>query len=337
MKALGILPGHTQSYIDHIVPLCQIMGAPLLVTDLAIQQLVERYYPPMEIILAEPEDYNLDPYLEGYDAVYYVDFFRRGNSTFHFRDYVARRNVRSVMSLHGNPDKYWDIYWLEQLTDEDIILAYGPQLTELLRHKGITKQPIVSGNYRLAFYKEHASFFDSKLPFKKEKTTLLYAPTWASEGRKTAHRDYYSSFLDAHASVFDTLARDYQLIVKLHPHLVQFMPTAVEEVMSRYPHIYFLSDFPPIYPILEQIDLYLGDYSSIGYDFLYYDRPLFFLDTHEQTALQRYGKRVTKEELPHLASQAYARKELYDHVYGPEKDLKQLKREIADACRSDPR
>lgn len=333
MNGIGILPGYHLSYIDHVVPLCQIMGIPLLVTDPWIKELIERFYPPMPILLTEPEDYDLDPFLQKFDLFFYVDFFRRASGSFQFQEYLSRRKVRSVMSLHGNPDKYWDMYWLEKLSDEDIVLAYGPQLAQLLEKKCIPKQPVITGNYRLEFYLEHRPFFDSKLPFQKEKTTILYAPTWAAAARKTAHREQYSTFFDVYKKVFDTLSESYQLIVKLHPHLIKMMPDAIEKVVQEYPQIYFLNDFPLIYPLLEQVDLYLGDYSSIGYDFLYYDRPLYFLETKAPTALQEYGCKLRLEDLPLLVEKQYDRPELYRHVFGPRKPLTQLKVEIEDACR----
>ena len=333
-NGIGILPGNNLSYTDHVVPLCQIMGFPLLVTEPWVKQLVERFYPPMKVILAEPEDFDIDPFLKEYDLFVYVDFFRRASGCFQFQEYLSRRRVRSVMSLHGNPDKYWEMYWLEKLGDEDIILAYGPQLMELLQKKRIPKQPVVSGNYRLEFYHEHASFFDSKLPFQKEKKTILYAPTWIAPGRKVASSEY-STFFEVYKRVFETLSAGYQLIVKLHPFMVKMMPGEIERVIEDYPHIEFLNDFPLIYPLLKQVDLYLGDYSSIGYDFLYYDRPLFFLETDMPTALQKCGLKLRLEDLPVLEEkQNMEREKLYHHVFGERKPLEQLKRDIEDACRS---
>src|SRR5262245_31064036 len=136
-KCIGILPDNHQSNVDHLVPLCQLMNIPLLVTDPWIKEIIELYYPPMEIILAQPQDYNLDPYLKGYEVFVYVDFFRKGNGCFQFHDHFTTHKARSVMSLHGNPDKYWEIYWIEQISDEDIILAYGPQLLEMFAYRGV--------------------------------------------------------------------------------------------------------------------------------------------------------------------------------------------------------
>lgn len=327
MNAVGILPGNRQSYIDHLVPLCQILEIPLLVTDTWIKELIEIYYPPMKIIVAQPLDYNLDPFLKGYDTFVYVDFFRRGNGTFQFQEYISRHKAHSIMSLHGNPDKYWQMHWLEQMEDEETVLAYGPQLRDLLKQKGVRKVPLICGNYRLEYYKSQEAFFDSKLPFQKQRTTLLYAPSWTCSGRTTEYRNYYSSFFEVCDKVF-TLSEHFQLIVKLHPHFMQLMPEKIEQIMHCYPHICFLNDFPPIYPLLKIVDLYLGDYSSIGYDFLYFDRPLYFLETDQPTALHNYGERVEKGNLYPFPESKYERCRLYREVFGEEKNINQLRREL---------
>ena len=188
MKGIGILPGARAQYIDHIVPLCHIMGIPLLITHSMIQHLIERYYPPLELIFCDPDDYLLNSVLDEYDLFFYVEFSRCANGSFQFHEYVTQRKARSVISLHGNPDKFWQIYWIERLVDEDIILAYGPQLIELLQKKGVHKRPVITGNYRLEYYKAHQQLFDSQLPFKKEKPIILYAPTWTSKDQKTELR-----------------------------------------------------------------------------------------------------------------------------------------------------
>lgn len=276
MNGIGILAGNRSSFIDHLVPLCAFMDIPILVTDSSIKNLIELYYPAIEVQLAQPDDFILDEALKDYDLFFYVHYYRTGNETFLFDEYFSSKRARSVMSLHGNPDKFLDIYWIEHLADEDIVLAYGPQLLELMKGKGINKQPIVCGNYRLEYYKAHEAFFDATLPFNKEKRTVLYAPTWASENRKIEHRKYFTSFFEVYKELFETIPDDFQLIVKLHPFLPTLMFSEIEKIKEDYPHIRFLDNYPLIYPLLKQVDIYLGDYSSIGYDFLFFRPPALF-------------------------------------------------------------
>lgn len=325
MNGIGILPHNHLSYVDHIVPLCQIMGIPLLVTDSWIKAVIEIYYPPMDIVLAEIEEGSLDPYLEGVDYLLYVDFFRREKG-FAFHQFHSSKPLRSVISLHGNPDKYRTFPWIEQLKREDIVLSYGPQLHELLAERGIEKEIIPCGNYRLAFYKKHEAFFDERLPFKKTGPTLLYAPTWSAHARSETHSPFYSPFFFCCEALFDHLASRFQLLVKLHPHMVKLMGEQVDQVMERYSYIHFLNDLPLIYPLLKHSDLYFGDYSSIGYDFLYFDRPLYFFETDSITPLHSYGRKVKKEELSSWEAkiEPFNRKEGYRHAFGEDLGLEEL-------------
>src|ERR1700722_18764315 len=121
-KGIGILPGYRPHYLDHLVPLCQMMEIPLLVTDPWMGELASLYYPPMEVIVCDSEDFSLDAALEGYNLFFYVEFSKKGHGSFQFHEYVTQKRARSVISLHGNPDKYGDVHWLEKLSDEDIVL-----------------------------------------------------------------------------------------------------------------------------------------------------------------------------------------------------------------------
>ncbi len=336
-NGIGILPGLLEGNIDHLVPLCSMMQIPILVTERVIQETIELYYPEIEVIYAHPEDRLLDDALKGYDLFYYVHFYKTGNQTFFFNEFLTKNKARSVMSLHGNPDKFHDIFWIERLADEDIVLAYGPFLLDLMREKGVEKSPIISGNYRLEYYKAHASFFDARFPFEKEKTTLLYAPTWGALNTDSEQKRYFTSFFDVFEELFETLPSDIQLIVKLHPIHSCLMHAKLEEVKQRYPHIYFLDHYPVIYPLLKQVDIYLGDYSSIGYDFLYFDRPLFFVKVKEKTPLHSCGITIQDEPIYKTikenleASFSEKRKKLYHHVYGESKPLEVLREEIENA------
>lgn len=289
------------------------MELPLLVTHPWVKSLIEFHYPPMELVFADPQDYCLDPYLEGYDTFFYVDFFRLGSGSFRFKEYVAQKKARSVISLHGNPSKFQDIYWLEHLEHEDVVLAYGPQMLDLLREKGIVKKPVICGNYRLEYYLKHKPFFDEHLPFRKKGPIALYAPTWAGK-TYSVFSDDYSPFFEVFPEVVDRFSKEYQLIVKIHPHMRVMMPDEVQRVQESYPKVFFLSDYPPIYPLLSQVDVLLGDHSSIYSDFLYFNRPFVpFLSPHQQKEKEKGS---------------------YRYAYGERKPLECLKEEITHACRS---
>src|SRR5438105_1920604 len=56
-------------------------------------------------------------------------------------------------------------------------------------------------------------------------------------------------------------------------HYYKVMP----EKTSKH-NLLFITDFPLIYPLLAKTDIYLGDVSSIGYDFLFFQKPMFFFN-----------------------------------------------------------
>lgn len=210
---------------------------------------------------------------------------------------------------------------------------------------------ILTGNYRKEYYLTHQEHFDREmrrlLPEKKRGQTLLYAPTWTSRNRKSDWRCDYSCFFQVYPYVLDCIPQEYQVLVKLHPFMEYQYPEEVAEIKQRYlghEQVHFLNDLPPIYPLLEQVDLYLGDYSSIGYDFLSFDRPLFFLSDGKRDLendrgvyLYQAGVVIEPEQLPHLYSiigkqqPNTMRREIYEYAFGPKKGLKELRQEIIEA------
>lgn len=345
MKGIGVLPSKCACHIDHLVPLCQILEIPLLVTDPLVKEIIDLYYPPMEVQIATPPDYCLDDALEGYDFFVYAEHFRKGNGAFHFVEYATRRRARSVYTLHGNSDKWRDIFWIERLLEEDVVLLYGPQMVDYLYEKGAARPVIRCANYRLAYYQKHAPFLDAKLSLPQGKPTILYAPTWASPSRFTEMRFDFSSYFEAHRYLFENVPEKFQLIVKLHPHMSFLAPEMIEEVKKTYPHLWFLEDSPLIYPLLNRIDIYLGDHSSIGYDFLHFNRPLFFLNNRQPTYLHRCGVSIEEKAYPdayeiieeNLATDqerfGEIRKEAYEYAFGRELPLEHLKQEVWQACK----
>ncbi len=325
---IGILPGNHSGYIDHLVPLCAELGAPILVTDPWIKTLIELYYPPTRVVLAEPEDYCLDEALKGYDTLIYVHYSRLVHGGFIFHEYLVKQKLRSIFSFHGHPDKFRDLFWIEHVANEDVVLAYGPDLASLIDEKGVEKKPVICGNYRLHYFLENRDFFERRSPFKKEKPVLLYAPTWAGTNESIEIKKYYSPFFSVCSELFETVPNDFQLVVKLHPLLPKMFPDQVAEVKERYPHIFFLEHYPPIYPLLSSVDYYLGDYSSIGYDFLYFDRPLFFLGVDKPTPLQQVGRRVVPGKIYEMIREhreeplSEARQALYKQTFAERVDLK---------------
>lgn len=357
-KGIGIYASNPLSFMDHLVPLCQIMEIPLLCLSPWIHTLAELYYPPMQLLCEEAPDYTLDPFLNDYDVFFYVDHYRKAQGGFQFVEHSCSKKARSVCGLHGNSDKKRNLYWIERFEDEDISLVYGQHMLDFLDEKGVLerlKHCVVTGNYRYEFYLKHQSFFDlliqPHLFPKNGRKTLLYAPTWTHPNKKWAWSEDYTNLFEVHSFVLDNIPDEYQVLVKLHPFFVHLFPDETERMKEKYfgnEQILFLHDLPLIYPLLAQVDGYLGDYSSIGYDFLSFDKPLFFLNTSERDPekdkgvyLYNCGIPLTHSDLPQLYTHikrgieedAFSEKrhEINHYAFGKRKELSVLKQEIERA------
>ncbi len=290
------------THLDHLGPLCALLGMPLLVTEENTYRLAQKFYPQVEAVLKEHRELTLDFLASSFDVLFECGKFWAIELLPLFKLFYQKQ-MRIVFCPHGNSDKG---HSLSSSVPQDISLIYGQQMVDQLKKTGAFDQigtPIITGNIRYPFYSHHRRFYDeladqhvfSRLDPRKK--TILYAPTWQD-------RENTSSFFQACVTLIDQLSPAYNLIVKLHPLLEEEHPAATCHILAKYasfPHLVLLTEFPPIYPLLARSDLYLGDYSSIGYDFLAFDRPLFFLNPDGKSLfLHRCGIEIPKEAISEL-------------------------------------
>jgi hypothetical protein len=347
----GLIYGPELHHLDHLAPLCCFMKIPLIVTEERIAALAKRYYPSLEVILV---DYLAvaERLVSHFDCVFYSiprDIF---DEIFFFAQKLIQKRIRAIWCPHGNSDKGNSIFYMEALRKEEAALLYGKQMIDFLQRKGVFDQlkgHVITGNFRYQFYLDHHAFYDPiiekeivrKLP--KAEKTLLYAPTWQDYEKS-------SSFFDAAKPIIEKLPSEHNLIVKLHPNLLLQEEFKVEELIEKYEdrnNVLFLTEFPPIYPLLNCVDIYIGDMSSIGYDFLCFDRPMFFLNqnlraSHADAGLYlfRCGLEIKPEQYGdihkviadyfhyELRSFSAIRKEVSTYAFGHPKQLEELKKEI---------
>lgn len=353
-KCAGLILGDMPHHLDHIAPLCRLLNIPLFATEAAIAKDARLFYPGIEVI--EVEYLHASEFLVShFDIIFYSmprDLF---DEVFFFAQKLLQKKIHTVWCPHGNSDKGHNVFFMEALRKEEIALVYGKQMIDFLKKKKAfdqLKQYVLVGNYRYEFYKSQKNYYDNliereilrKLP--PSKRCILYAPTW---------KDYElsSSFVDAMPHLASKIPPDINLIVKLHPNLLKQNDLIIDEIIDRYrshPHILFITDFPPIYPLLNIADVYLGDMSSIGYDYLAFDRPMFFLNQNARDSqldpglyLFRCGIEIKKENYPEiyqkidnffnfeLRSFSQIRKDVYNYAFGQPKSLEAIKKEISEA------
>lgn len=347
----GLIYGKEAHHLDHIAPLCSLLGIPLVVTEDELALAAKKFYPKTEVLTA---DYlTVSEFLvTHFDTIFYSiprDLF---DEIFFFAQKLLQKKVHTIWCPHGNSDKGNSIFFMEALRKEESALVYGKQMIEFLQRKKVfdqLKNHVIVGNYRYHFYIDHRDFYDQLIErelshfLPKVKRTILYAPTWQDYERS-------GSFFDAMPSLADNIPSDVNLLIKLHPNLLQQHDQMIEEVINCYrshPHIFFITDFSPIYPLLNIADIYIGDMSSIGYDFLAFDRPMFFLNQNERDPkedlglyLFRCGIEIKKEDYAriydiienffHFELRPFSqiRKEVYAYAFGHLKSLEMIKNEI---------
>ena len=323
MRATAILTG-LNTHLDHLGVLSSVLKIPLIVTDEKTQLLVQQYYPDLDVRYHDLNTLTLPFLAHNFDAIFETGKFWAAELSSSI-NLLYGKKMRFVFCPHGNSDKG---HTLQHHVQQDISLVYGQHLLDLLKRTGAYQKidhVIPTGNYRLPYYLKHKTFYDALAHhdifsrFTVQKPIILYAPTWH-------HNEHPTSFFSSRSHHRPALR--FNLLIKLHPLLLEDHPAHTFSITCRYenhPSALFLTDFPPIYPLLNQCALYIGDHSSIGYDFLAFDRPLIFLSAGT-TPLSRCGLALTNldhlnhaihSELANPSFYAAHRQQTYHYAFGP--------------------
>lgn len=309
------------THLDHLAVICEVMQMPLIVTEESHAILCHTFYPHVKVIERHLSELTFDYIAHNYAAIFECGKFW----AMELQPVVKmlyNKTLRLIHCPHGNSDKE---SFLKDHVAQDLALIYGPQMRELYSNR--TGQFIEMGNLRAHYYEKHKSHLDQLAATKvfnqldRKKKTILYAPTWVSNATP-------SSFFSSAETIIQMLSKDFNLLIKLHPLLEENHPGHFWHFLGKFesaPGVKIIQEFPAIYPLLAKTDIYLGDYSSIGYDFLYFDRPLFFLCEEKQGPLQKCGKNILLKELPNAINDrqkhvSYARKATYAQAFGSPKD-----------------
>ncbi|MCI0382318.1 MAG: CDP-glycerol glycerophosphotransferase family protein [Chlamydiae bacterium] len=345
MNIAGLILEDDMHHLDHIAPLCHLFNIPLIVMNDEIEKSAKTFYPHVKIVCFNTPNFP-DRITANFELLFTCLPRPLFDQTFFFSQQFQKKQIYTIWCPHGNSDKGRASFFLEVLQDEKWLLIYGKRMENFLKEKGINGKFITIGNYRLNYYKKHKKFYDSIVlneildKFKNKNRVILYAPTWKDQ-------EDNSSFLEAFPKLLKHLPNKYNLLIKLHPNLVKQFPTEIKRLQNKsknHPNLLFLNSFPPIYPLLNFTDIYLGDMSSISYDFLTFNRPMFFLSKKKPVDLHLYGKAIAPEEYPeifsiidsHLSNENFKkeRKKLYHETFSPEKSLLLLQKELHEIYRN---
>jgi len=315
MRLAAFNTGPDFHLLDHIAPLAASLQIPLFIQEEKNLSLARKYYPHVEThyIL----DIDLSYFAHHFDALFECKYWLPHLKKL-FLD-LFRKEMKLIFCAHGQSDKGYAAPLLAPYSYHDLNLVYGPLLQQMLHELGISAPTFSTGNYRLSDYLRHQNFYDtladrevfSHLPKNK---TLLYAPTWNDA-------DHATTFFQSIPALLSSLPSHWNLLVKVHPLLEQREPAhyyRIAALLEKTPRTHLVSEFPLVYPILARADAYLGDASSVGYDYLFFQRPMFFLRSHGKlTTCGTYIKTLSS-----LLDQPNAytdqQKLLYQHAFGIE-------------------
>ncbi|MDE3045047.1 MAG: CDP-glycerol glycerophosphotransferase family protein [Verrucomicrobiota bacterium] len=261
MKYAGLIFDESFHYLDHLGPFCALMDWPLIVWEDSIADACQTYYPDLQVIQKKMGDLHPPclvtcvsrPLLEAALSPHHPP-------------------VQMMWLPHGLSDKGWKSPFFEALGCEQFLLVYGQKMRDVLYAKNISVPQISVGNFRKVYSEKHRPFYEKLLEQRFGKRRfILYAPTWED-------CENNGTFWEAYSQLIQQVPKDRTLLIKLHPNTERLHSPRIEQCKGKAPsNVEFLENFPPIYPLLARTDIYIGDMSSIGYDFLCCQRPMYFL------------------------------------------------------------
>ncbi len=272
MKPVALISGPFTHHLDHLAPLASLMGFPLIVDDETTYEIGKRYYPNLNI---HPLTIDLATLADTFNFFIVSTKYASRELKASF-ELLGKKNIKCCFCPHGQSDKGLTNPDTCSFAGQEIALLYGDLQKSRLPD---TLPSFVIGNYRLEYFEKHRPFFHELIEkeifslFEKPQETILYAPTWNDN-------EHATTFFNAFDELITSLPPHYNLIVKLHPLLEKHHPAHAARALSYHlskPNLQVLLELPLIYPLLDRINIYVGDYSAIGYDFLHFNRPMFFL------------------------------------------------------------
>ncbi len=343
-------------HMDHIIPLCDLLGAKFVACDEDHLELAQRYYPNLETEFLDRRMLHTEYVKEFYDIIIHSFSWPKKLIDYELmpEKETSKRKIRCIHIPHGNSDKGYYSGILRYYVLQDICLIYGDHMIDMLKRLELfssLKNTLEIGNLRYSYYIKYKAFFDEIADqeiFRKlnpSKKTIIYAPTWDDFEKST-------SIYDVYQFVLENLPKKYNLIVKLHPYLGHESIGQVYHIIGKYEaqnDILFLREYPTIYPLLARSDIYLGDLSSIGYDFLAFNRPMFFFNHLQREEndpslfLHQCGTVIPLQDGTNilsyiengLANDALfepKRKKIYQYAFGKPKNPDELKQKLLHLC-----
>ena len=327
-KIAGLLYGNDFPHLDHIAPLCALLNIPLLITDDIIEKLSKSLYPELIVRKCSLREVSKIA-VEDYMVIISCLPKQLLDPLFFFEEHLYKKKLLTIWLSHGQSDKEN----LSALSKEKIALIHGPLMKKRLKEANTFNnlyRAIEIGNYRRAYFLNHLEFYrawmEKTLYFKKKQPTLLYAPSWDNPNLEEITED-----------LLESLPLDLNLIIKWHPNSLENGKSPYfKEKSTLLTNVCWLEESPVIYPLLSSCDYYVGDSSSIAYDFLSFNKPLFFF-TPPSTNIHQAGCFTRPEAIASKIQDKdffqEIRKKMYKEAYS-ETDISTLPKMITSCIES---
>ena len=201
-----------------------------------------------------------DDDLDAYDLVLTPTFLRSHERT---------DRTRAIQIFHGMSDKPFT--YERDFSDYALCLCVGlRQVERLLRHRHNRTM-----KFAVVGYPKFDRFPSEPKAFRNDKPTVIYCPTWRKGGLSSV------GWLIEHPEVVAEILEDYNLMVKPHPNTLnpnrEYYDASIVGALRELQGVKLIHS-GNVMPWLAQASLFLGDISASGYEWLYFDRPMVFLN-----------------------------------------------------------
>lgn len=286
------LPENAPHHLDHLIPLAIELDLPVMTRSEALYDLICEFYPKARQIWIPPHE--MLPLSKESVIISTLPRFQLELEL--FLEMQLYGSFESVFCPHGLSDKELLSSRFEELYKDQKVLLYGLKMGQEIPSSCCF---FYVGNYRKHHFASHRNQYKEKLlpylkPFSKATWKLLWAPTWMD---KATGNSYLPQIL--RKSLLGKIPEEIEIIFKPHPHLALQIPSLLKEIKEAShttPNLHYIENVPYIYPLLEMVDSYLGDTSSIGYDFLTTGKPFFSLSKNKDSPWQKIAMEAPLEK-----------------------------------------
>ena len=216
------------------------------------------------------------------------------NTKFLFEYLKNSENKKILYVVNGAPIKNaglceYDVSFLKKIyyglvkTNLSFVLSTGSVFDDYIaRHAGISKKKVLTSSYPR--YDPLFNNVYTKVDFGDNSRRVLYAPTWRhyAKVKLFPFSDFEIESLNCYLK-----EKNIKIYIRIHPRFEDDIP----ENLLKYSNLVLFSgkQYQDINEYLGNFDALITDYSSIMYDFMILDRPIFYFPYDYDDYLKNVG------------------------------------------------